>query len=738
MDIADISTSTIVFVEDSRSIYMNGKRYGQALGYVTEDEFNTEVGSTNLRFTAFGNSLQQVAAQSAQALLNAKTQLEDAINAVNDLIEGAEADVSQISDDLDEFKETIRQEITDDITDAITDSNDKTIWTRISEADEGIDAVTNKVDAITDANGDIKYTEALQSVISTGIANDSSITELQSRWALVDANEDILKWMAAGFTSEAAEGESFASVFATLVDDSMPGYQTAVSNLTTRVEDLEDAGYLATANLQTEVETLLGTTLASLALKSDIESASTTLSSSIDTVDGRVDSTNNALALLQLDVTKNDAVVNQLATVGQDMSITYNKAAFDSAIAGLFVQGSQYASASNVSNIASALIEAQVKGDQSWITLSADQINLDGNVIAQRLTTANANIGGWKIGYNKIYNRDLLDDEVTEAGDGITLDAAAQTIEVCKVTEDQSEEADPYVNYDGISIDPVNGLEVYSDTKIDGHVVTSNLAIDGSGYLASGNISWNTAGATSITGEITATSGSIGGWTIDSDKLYGEKDQIVVDGVGRVELDTNMCAVGTKLTVSRGGYTTITGALFDPLGFRTYSNSTANITNQINSDGSGFLGNGGISWSASGNFSVNTQLAATALSALSAGTDEDNPLNGTSITQSGVYVYGTEAELSDDVRRYTEISNNKIEVADLDLNYNIEIGSANNNQNIGITISGGDIVTDRGVSADNVNANDVNTHGLYITYNDTTYELDIQAAISAGIFTQVS
>jgi hypothetical protein len=62
MDIADISTSTIVFVEDSRSIYMNGKRYGQALGYVTEDEFNTEVGSTNLRFTAFGNSLQQVAA----------------------------------------------------------------------------------------------------------------------------------------------------------------------------------------------------------------------------------------------------------------------------------------------------------------------------------------------------------------------------------------------------------------------------------------------------------------------------------------------------------------------------------------------------------------------------------------------------------------------------------------------------------------------------------------------------
>jgi hypothetical protein len=61
-----------------------------------------------------------------------------------------------------------------DITDAVTDSDGKNIWTRMSEADNGIQRIYNKIDEITDEDGNIKYTEALQSVISTGIANDAS------------------------------------------------------------------------------------------------------------------------------------------------------------------------------------------------------------------------------------------------------------------------------------------------------------------------------------------------------------------------------------------------------------------------------------------------------------------------------------------------------------------------------------------------------------------------------------
>ena len=52
---------------------------------------------------------------------------------------------------------------------------------------------------------------------------------------------------------------------------------------------------------------------------------------------------------------------------------------------------------------------------------------------------------------------------------------------------------------------------------------------DGSGVLAGGNITWDTQGNTSITGEITATSGSIGGFDIGDGRI-GVTESIEMDG----------------------------------------------------------------------------------------------------------------------------------------------------------------------------------------------------------------
>lgn len=52
---------------------------------------------------------------------------------------------------------------------------------------------------------------------------------------------------------------------------------------------------------------------------------------------------------------------------------------------------------------------------------------------------------------------------------------------------------------------------------------------DGSGVLAGGNITWNTQGNTSITGKITATSGSIGGFDIGDGRI-GVTESIEMDG----------------------------------------------------------------------------------------------------------------------------------------------------------------------------------------------------------------
>lgn len=52
---------------------------------------------------------------------------------------------------------------------------------------------------------------------------------------------------------------------------------------------------------------------------------------------------------------------------------------------------------------------------------------------------------------------------------------------------------------------------------------------DGSGALAGGNITWDTQGNTSVTGEITATSGSIGGFEIGDGRI-GVTESIEMDG----------------------------------------------------------------------------------------------------------------------------------------------------------------------------------------------------------------
>lgn len=54
------------------------------------------------------------------------------------------------------------------------------------------------------------------------------------------------------------------------------------------------------------------------------------------------------------------------------------------------------------------------------------------------------------------------------------------------------------------------------------------LKKDGSGFLAKGNISWTNTGSISVTGEINATSGSVGGFVLDNNNLICEKACLVI------------------------------------------------------------------------------------------------------------------------------------------------------------------------------------------------------------------
>lgn len=81
-----------------------------------------------------------------------------------------------------------------------------------------------------------------------------------------------------------------------------------------------------------------------------------------------------------------------------------------------------------------------------------------------------------------------------------------------------------------------NNINQHTSTKGDITIGTNGLRGfkwrlegDGSGVLAGGNITWDTQGNTSITGKITATSGSIGGFDIGDGRI-GVTESIEMDG----------------------------------------------------------------------------------------------------------------------------------------------------------------------------------------------------------------
>lgn len=138
---------------------------------------------------------------------------------------------------------------------------------------------------------------------------------------------------------------------------------------------------------------------------------------------------------------------------------------------------------------------------------------------------------------------------------------------------------------------------------------------NGSGALAGGNLYWDTNGSLSVSGKITATSGSIGGVTINSNSIGTGTYSLNSDGSGslaggNLSWDTkgNLSVKG-KIEATSGsiGGVTINS---DSIGTNTYSlnsNGSASFANSkvaFYSDGSGSLAGGNLYWDTNGNITA--------------------------------------------------------------------------------------------------------------------------------------
>ena len=121
------------------------------------------------------------------------------------------------------------------------------------------------------------------------------------------------------------------------------------------------------------------------------------------------------------------------------------------------------------------------------------------------------------------------------------------------------------------------------------------IKCNGTGRLAHGNLTWDANGSVIMNGSITATSGSIGGWSIGSDLDGGSLRSL--DGTIVFDPSSSSPSIKIKGDADYGTNTIV----LDKTGLST--NWTAahdsGTSNHIDVNGSGYLANGNISWNGS-------------------------------------------------------------------------------------------------------------------------------------------
>lgn len=217
-----------------------------------------------------------------------------------------------------------------------------------------------------------------------------------------------------------------------------------------------------------------------------------------------------------------------------------------------------------------------------------------------------------------------------------------------------------YSQLDGVTAAVATAVKKDENGRVTSSITfgADNVALNenGSGYLAGGNINWDTAGNVNMKGKINATSGTIGGWTIEENRLssteYDEANDMTYNGrfdpYGLDISTTRKDDTGSTLELfpeyitfynyhdsvvngyhihpERGFYAfykddvvdraQIGESIFDGIEYWTYfyaGKGSVEIGNEIkaaifNRDGSGSLANGNLSWDENGNIRIGDDL----------------------------------------------------------------------------------------------------------------------------------
>lgn len=592
----EISNRTIVFVEDAREIYLNGRGYGKTslAGLIGTEEFNSWKTTLQERLSQIVTDQvagdQATAAALQEALNQAKQDLQQEIATANGSIQSTNTDLQNFINSIDTDINTAIQQA---LGDALENNNGVGIWTVIDNTNEQISAITTKIDNITDEDGNIKYTAALQSVIDEGIENNTAFTNIANRWAVLDENQAVIEWLASGFTEQVAENTTFASVYSATNN----AVENAISQAKTEVLQTVAGNYVASSNLSTEVTGIIENSLSveslsDIALKSDVQQSAVNITAAYQAENAEqnavIQQHTQSITTINAKSTEQDARLDLLTTVttpaGGNTVYSINEANLDSAVASILANsGSQSASQINI------IAESAATGVDIQSAIEGATANLATKAYADN---AAANVAAYlKDGNGNIITSASLQNYAT--ADHATLTALASTVNGLSTAQAGMVTQTGLSNAVASLISQNSDVQSAITTYVNGNDSSITLSADQI-YLDATHTVANT---------IQATNGAIGGFDISQ---------------GGINATNSSTGYGIELTTNH---------------LQTRKNNVP--TNSIESDGSGYIASGGISWDNNGNITISQAFLKSLTTALT---------NGINISGAGT-VRGYDAEV---------------------------------------------------------------------------------------------
>ena len=459
----------------------------------------------------------QTAIEALDDALDSTTKLaNDEKKRLDDLVKGIGEDISGRMKDALEYAEWIRgnhpegevffesgwndkaKEFMQTV--GLWDTDEATTRTRWSYYKQNYNTIAAAVSAI---NQDGNFSTFLQGLIEETITDESVKTSISNTYAKRDDLTDVINWMFSGLTGSASEYETYNE----LVSAAKNGEQTAISEVRTYVEKVKNGEVLdlvASADIASKVDdalAMLRTSASSNTAKTYIFSTIAKNSDDIATI--ITEATNGATGA---------TIAAKFANWRAGLVTTANKSG---SIVSLL--------AANNDNTAAAAIAAMINDAGSSVTIDADHIDLSGldillyikdpegyiSMTGQGLKLTNRNTADYSP-----WHYDVIADGYT--GEFKVIDTPAGgndpaiTFKVSSTgTTQYSGSGSSAFHYFSFGNEEGSILEnmVIASVAVSGDEFVSlarskaMFNVDGSGYLANNNITWNASG------ELTASEG---------------------------------------------------------------------------------------------------------------------------------------------------------------------------------------------------------------------------------------